>query len=254
MDNPLLLSSSDRHEPADKTEDKLLHGLVCEKFNFDGLPEGIEVTATQYVVGEQYIQAIGRFGIALPKSLMSARTKRQVEYLAGRYCATKSLEQFDQKHGSIGINDDGSPDWPVGFTGSITHSKGLAIAALASGSKVRLLGLDAEQWVSAVRAEKLSRAILLDREESFLHDQSLPLDWFFTLVFSAKESLYKLLRSETGRYFGFHSACITSLDSEKRSFTLMLTESLSSEFSEGYTFHGKYQELSDHIVTLVYLV
>lgn len=253
----MIHNSKQRKQTTNPDEETLLTfscERTCERFGFDKCPEGVEITGTKYSVDDQYIRSISRHGITLPPSLISARTKRQVEYLAGRYCAITSLQTFGQKTSEIGINDDGSPGWPMGFTGAITHSKGLAIAAVANRSAVRFLGVDAEQWVTAARAEKLSRAILLDSEVLYSRDQELPVEWFFTLVFSAKESLYKLLRSEVGRYFGFHSASIISLDIEKQSFILMLTESLSPEFNEGYLFNGCYQEQGDHMVTLVYFV
>lgn len=168
--------------------------------------------STLFTEDEAYIHFARHQGVVLPDTLSQARTKRRAEFLAGRFCAMRGLECLGAVSTEVGICEDRGPRWPSGFTGSITHSAGVTLAAVARQPDIRAVGIDVEQWVPETRAEKLSRAILMDQDKQLRDSHQLAAGWFFTLAFSAKESLYKLLRPEVGRFFGFDAAVMVSLD------------------------------------------
>ncbi|WP_442864000.1 4'-phosphopantetheinyl transferase superfamily protein [Alteromonas sp. ASW11-130] len=57
-----------------------------------------------------------------------------------------------------------------------------------------------------------------------------------TLVFSAKESLYKAIHKYIGALFGFEAAEVTHIDLEKGFLELALTQTLCASAQKGMTF------------------
>ncbi|OGT70599.1 MAG: hypothetical protein A3H44_09485 [Gammaproteobacteria bacterium RIFCSPLOWO2_02_FULL_57_10] len=79
---------------------------------------------------------------------------------------------------------------------------------------------------------------------------------YLTLVFSAKESLFKCLFPLVNRFFDFHAAVITPLSSGSTGdgeFRFELLEDLDGEFRTGYRGHGRYAILATHVHTAVIL-
>ena len=228
------------------TDDKSFHTL-------NSLPDNLTLTSFCYESEPASICFFTNEGLNLPPNLKTARTKRQVEYLAGRYCAGIGLKILGSDSIEVKTSVDRSPVWPENYTGSISHSQGLAMAVTGEKERYRSIGVDIEKIVSKARAERLSRAVLTDRDIKLRSALALPHHWFFTLVFSAKESLYKLLYPELKRYMEFESACLSGLSTEQKTFTLTLTDSLSTEWQAGTSFTGDYFEIDDYLTTLLYL-
>lgn len=204
-----------------------------------------------------------RLNLTLPATLDSAVHKRKAEFIAGRYCARAALAQLDDNQpmsntsAVIGIGANREPLWPPGVVGSITHTHDYAAAIVAPRSKVRALGLDSETWIDPGSVEHVSELILTIREEytDHLHMFDSPLH-YLTLVFSAKESLFKCLFPLVNRFFDFHAAVITPLSSGSTGdgeFRFELLEDLDGEFRTGYRGHGRYAILATHVHTAVIL-
>jgi enterobactin synthetase component D len=142
----------------------------------------------------------------LPDDLTHAVPKRRSEFLAGRLMAALALRQagLPEIVGRTGR----APVWPEGVAGSITHSKDRAIAAVST--RYRGVGLDCEALVSTDRAMQLA-ATIFSETEARLRPDPLPFGTFFTLVFSAKEALYKALSPWLTQIPAFHDAVLTAL-------------------------------------------
>lgn len=187
------------------------------------------------------------FGIALPLTMSGAVQKRKAEFVAGRYCAHTALSQLDNTTAStpgatIGVGANREPLWPKGVVGSITHTHGYASAVVAHCSKVRGVGVDSETWINP-ESEDVSRLILTGREGHADHLQLFDsARHHLTLVFSAKESLFKCLFPLVNRFFDFHSAVIIPLpsDSADGEFRFELLKDLNAEFHAGYSGRGCY--------------
>jgi len=142
---------------------------------------------------------------AIP-SIAGAVRKRQMEVLAGRYCARQALLELapHEANTPIGVGPHREPLWPPGIVGSITHTHGYASVALASVRYARALGLDAESWMDADAAASLQPQIAAAPEVEAMADAlHLPLARALTLAFSAKETIFKCLFPEVKRYFQF---------------------------------------------------
>jgi enterobactin synthetase component D len=194
--------------------------------------------------------------IALPPELERAALQRRIEFLAGRFCAQSALRAHAPAIGTHTVprGADRAPEWPPGIVGSITHTRGYAAAAVAHGDTLRGLGLDIERWVRPSAPANLGSHLARPGELAHLVAVS---GWSeveaLTLLFSAKESLYKCLYPEVQRYFGFHDATIATLDVTSGHFEARLESTLTPTLSEGFTLHGRFERRDDVVVTTVAL-
>lgn len=192
--------------------------------------------------------------LVLPDSLKDAHPGRQEKFLAGRYCAMLAFKKAGANIDSqIGILPDGSPAWPSGWIGSITHHEKKAAAAVASTHTLKGLGLDFEIVMSQKTFENVASKILTGKELTSLR----PLNWsereWTTFVFSAKESIYKCFRPLCGQFFGFESAELQSVDEEGH-FTYQLTQDIGGDFKAGYTGLGHFEKHDNEFQTSTVLM
>jgi enterobactin synthetase component D / holo-[acyl-carrier protein] synthase len=135
--------------------------------------------------------------------------KRRREFATARDCARRALGSLGVAPGPILRGERGAPQWPAGIVGSITHCAGYRAAAVAQAGQVLTIGLDAEP------AESLPGEVLglvtRPGERDRLRDlaRDVPGVCWDTLLFSAKESVYKAWFPLARRWLGFGDADIT---------------------------------------------
>jgi len=168
----------------------------------------------------------------LPSELQGSAVKRQQEFLAGRYCAARALQQLGlPKLEMLGRQSTGQPAWPAGYSGSITHHRGRAVAWVAPSIHYCELGLDLEGVVSLARAQQLQQRVLNPAELQLGEKLGYPSTLWFSLLFSCKETVYKLLSHAAGRYMPFSSVEIVALEQEVTASMLRLTCRLTEDWS-----------------------
>jgi enterobactin synthetase component D len=164
--------------------------------------------------------------IILPPQIRKAVLRRRAEFISGRLCARAALKALGATQLDVPIGADGSPLWPPGFVGSITHANGLAFAAVARMSQAQSLGLDVEKIMPPDTARMLA-PILATADE---YDRLLNSPWDKTLltttIFSAKEAIFKCLYPVIGRRFDFTDVEMTSIDGKNGTFTFSLGGSI----------------------------
>ncbi|WP_432225818.1 enterobactin synthase subunit EntD [Enterobacter wuhouensis] len=173
--------------------------------------------------------------------LSSAGRKRKADHLAGRIAAAHALPD----HAVPGIGPSGEPLWPDGISGSITHSGTRAMAVVTQHPA--LIGIDCETILPENEALEIKDSIIDAQEEAVLSRSGYPFALALTLVFSAKESLFKALFPKVKSYMGFDSARITMLD--KEALMLTLTRPLTG-FDEGTAFTLHWLHDGDGVITL----
>lgn len=186
----------------------------------------------------------------LPHHAMLARAviSRKAEHLAGRMAAVHALHHAGGPATPPGIGAHREPLWPQGFTGSISHAGNLALAvAKPIGKRVSSLGIDYQPLLTDNDAQKLADGVLAGDERARLQRASAPFPLALSLVFSAKESLFKALFPAVQTWFGFECAQVIALTPE--SITLALTCPL-AHFPAASRFEIPYLPLGDGIVTL----
>ncbi|MBU2711126.1 4'-phosphopantetheinyl transferase family protein [Zooshikella harenae] len=205
-----------------------------------------------YKVEDVYLAAFLRLGITLPEEQNKAVLKRQIEFMAGRYCAQQALYAFGVKPPvMVPVNKDRSPHWPDGIVGAITHSDHLALAVVAAKKNVTALGIDLEKEIATTVARDIAKQIISLTEQNNCAKWGCPFNWFLTLAFSAKESLYKALYPHVKQFFGFETAELIELNTLEQSFRLQLTEDLSVNYKAGDCFRGMYSYQEGFVCTLI---
>lgn len=96
---------------------------------------------------------------------------------------------------------DRGPLWPAGVVGSISHTKGLCVVAVARTSDHPRLGLDVE--VTEPLADKLWPSILTVSERARLKGLGARGPLLSKLHFSGKEAVYKWLARDEQRVVAF---------------------------------------------------
>ncbi len=203
------------------------------------------------VARKELITFSQKFGYELLTQKFSEN--RTDEFLLGRWCAHKALDEFmgESLQGSIAIGDDRSPQWPEGVVGSISHNEDVVVSLCAMGAKG--IGVDIES--RGRLNERLSEKILIDEDRIFLKTKSIN-SWskedFYTFIFSAKESLYKALYPTVKSFFGFSEAYISDLNFEQRSFVIKIhEESFLLELGLPLSFSGYFLEDKENILTFI---
>ncbi|MDE0190764.1 MAG: 4'-phosphopantetheinyl transferase superfamily protein [Gammaproteobacteria bacterium] len=120
---------------------------------------------------------------------------RRREYSSGRRVARHALEMLDIL--GFAVTARGRlPVWPRGIVGSITHSRTLALAMVGRRRNVAGIGVDLE--LEQRVTDELARRVLLRRERERVVEK----DWS-TMLFAAKEAVYKAVNPLVGEYLGF---------------------------------------------------
>ncbi|MFK7769338.1 MAG: 4'-phosphopantetheinyl transferase [Mariniblastus sp.] len=147
-----------------------------------------------------------------PLKSNNPKSGRQKEFQLGRAIAEYQLAKLGHPNstGSIGVNDDRSPNWPLGFVGSISHSKNWIWASVAKTEHLRSIGIDTESIASERTLRQVQREIGTLDEWAIAGDAGLDLVTTFTVVFSAKEAFYKCLYPLEKIFFGFEEAKVVS--------------------------------------------
>lgn len=191
-------------------------------------------------------------GIEIPEKLKDAHPKRREKYLAGRLCAYLAFKKAGvASPQNISMSEDGSPIWPEGWTGSITHSEGLASAAIAKKAQIQSLGIDSEPLMTEKTYANVAARILFGKELEDLRPPTWSSVEWATLVFSAKEAIYKCLRPLCGAYFGFEDAEIDAVDVQKGHFKFHLTRDIGGPFTTGWQGEGSFEKKEGWIHTIV---
>jgi len=184
--------------------------------------------------------------------LPKASALRNKQLCLGRLCAAEALmtSGLDESLAlNIAIGQNREPLWPNGYIGSISHDRIGAVAIANSTSKVRALGVDVEEWgrMKPEIAEKILH-------QNDLRDvPGLGQNELLTLIFSAKETLYKALYPIVQTYFGFDSASVTTIDLKRGQLTIELTRNLNHEFGVdfGSTFRVFWSQNKMRLITFL---
>jgi 4'-phosphopantetheinyl transferase EntD len=154
-------------------------------------------------------------------AIANAVAKRRREFVTARACARRALAQLGVAPTAIPSGERGEPCWPAGIVGSITHCAGYRACALARAGELAALGIDAEPHAPlpvgvlgavAGPAERVALAALAQCEPAVHWDR---------LLFSAKESVYKVWFPLARRWLGFEQVHVT-IDAADRTFTARL--------------------------------
>jgi len=188
--------------------------------------------------------------IQLPSLLSGTCQKRRHEFLAGRYCAVQALHNAGcQSVIDLNVGADGLPSWPPGWLGSISHCSVGAVAIATRDSTCRALSIDVEKWIDSQAAADIRSHVALPGELELLREYTT--GQALTLLFSAKESLYKALYPLARKFFDFSAARLRAVSSKK--FDLELCKPWSNDLLQGQLLEVQYAYYPTHVYTALHL-
>lgn len=155
-------------------------------------------------------------------------------FKAGRTAARKGISQLGHHPQAILRNKDRSPAWPKGIVGSITHTKGLAMAVVALNSHIQGLGIDIE-ILKRTMSLNLTKKIAHPSETQWIEhlQQDQHRQWRLLRLLSAKEATFKTFYPLEQVYLGFLDVHLTPND---HGFSGTLKKSCSTHWPVGSTF------------------
>ncbi|MBC7751468.1 MAG: 4'-phosphopantetheinyl transferase superfamily protein [Candidatus Saccharibacteria bacterium] len=164
----------------------------------------------------------------LPEALVNTSQARQVSYLAGRGCALSALKMAgDVPRSTLGRTSKGLLDWPQRFVGSISHAMvegdGVAIAVVARSNEHQSIAIDCEPVFTLDHANEIALLTASENELRLGERLGFSRELWLTMVYSLKETLFKLLYSHVNCFMPFEAAEILSFDVETGQACLMLS-------------------------------
>jgi 4'-phosphopantetheinyl transferase EntD len=175
-------------------------------------------------------------------AVSQASWKRRQDFRAGRAAARSALKRFGVLDVAIPRGADRLPMWPPGFVGSISHCPGWCGAAVARRRDLTAIGLDIE--VRRRVHGGLIAAICTTTEQAWMSGTGTSLETP-TLVFSAKEAVYKCVHPATGARLAFADVEIV-VDLSARELAATLPAWLPPEWRQ---LTGRFAFSTGHVVT-----
>lgn len=222
---------------------------ISKKFYFDS--NYVCCAHVRFDVSQYDKKYFSECNIEFPISLSAAVIKRQAEYFAGRYAAHNTLKRLTHDSHQVAIGADRAPVWPSGIIGSITHTASEAVAVTAYTANHRFIGVDLEVLLTPDLAEKLAYQIINEQERIEIKESGLSFYKGLTLMFSAKESLYKALYPQVKKIFDFKDVFIHSIDVDRGQFQATLVGDLAEDLPVGWQVKGHYKCFGYAVLTLI---
>lgn len=160
--------------------------------------------------------------------------ERRGEFLKGRWL----LHTLNPKLGPILKNEHGMPLWPDGIKGSIAHKHGHVVVVTSLEKTFPDLGIDIE--LPRKVSPSIQSHVCHDKDLSFFTCSQVPANEMLSLIFSAKESLFKYCYPRAQTWFGFQDARLVTCDWSEKSFSLQLLKALPA-FPSGSMFRGSFE-------------
>jgi enterobactin synthetase component D / holo-[acyl-carrier protein] synthase len=176
----------------------------------------------------------------------AAVEKRRLEFSRGRQCARAALRRLGVPDGPLLSGSQREPLWPEVAIGSITHTQGLCLAAVAFRRSYAGVGIDVEP--DAPLQPALAQRIASDVEMRGL--ASMPSLLAARLIFSAKEAFYKCQFSVTRQFLGFFDVSIELEPQGEFSAELLID---AGPLVCGQRFRGRWRQRGGFLFTAVHL-
>jgi len=183
---------------------------------------------------------------AIEMACLSPRAvpKRRRSFILGRVAARRALLALGLPATPILVGRDGSPIWPPGVVGAISHAKDLAVAVVAPTRYTDGVGIDVEQ-TNRLNDVTIQHLVADKDEQRWIDGQPARL----VTLFSAKESLFKAFYPVHGEYFGFDAV---HLERDGDSFQATLRRPL-ADWATGSRYRVRCQCYNGMVITSVYL-
>ncbi|PZT72577.1 MULTISPECIES: 4'-phosphopantetheinyl transferase family protein [unclassified Streptomyces] len=146
---------------------------------------------------------------------------RRREFTTTRHCARRAMSALGVPPAPVLPGAKGEPRWPAGVTGSMTHCDGYRAAALTRSDRFHSVGIDAERHAPLEESMVRHISVSSEREHLAALTRARSEVHWPTVMFSAKETVYKTWYPLTGRWLGFRDVRL-AFDAEAGTFRARL--------------------------------
>lgn len=178
-------------------------------------------------------------GDALPVEAAAVRgavPRRREDLRRGRACARRALGAQGRPPVAIPVGEHRQPLWPKGIVGSITHCETYCAAAIAPGDVIGTVGIDAEP--DRPLPDGVLEMISSPEERRWARPAAGGTA-YDTLLFSAKEAVYKAWFPVTGLWLDFTQTEIAA-DLRTGGFVARIDHPAVVRHSHLRTLHGRF--------------
>jgi enterobactin synthetase component D len=223
-------------------------GFLSDLSIFDIEVDGAIGVEARYDLSAFHPALFTKLGVSKPEAMIKAVPKRQGEFLAGRVLVQTALRLLGHQKFSVAIGKHRAPIWPPGLSGSISHSEGRCVCVIVPDERASV-GIDIEKIASGRSFEAIFSQTLDSRERDMIASQAeFDVNVLASLVFSAKETLFKALYPIVGEYFDFDAAQLVYVP-EGHELCLELTRTLHTTLPANSRFMVRFSIAADHVRT-----
>jgi 4'-phosphopantetheinyl transferase EntD len=158
-----------------------------------------------------------------------AAERRRLYFSLGRAAARDALAELGIHGVAIQRGPSGEPLWPTGVVGAISHAGDLAIAIVGEQTHYGGLGVDLEQLSRGLTA-RAARLVCTPAEMEWVDPEAGTAR--LTMLFSAKEAVFKALFPIEGVWLGFGDAEL-SWQAERCAFEARLLKAAGAAYPVG---------------------
>lgn len=176
--------------------------------------------------------------------------RRKLEFSTSRTAIRDLIHKQCEAWEGVIPDSQRMPVWPEGWTGSISHCKGICTVAVTRRHPILSIGIDLESRNRLKRTlwPKIASPDELRQIESYAVNASNSMDDLMTLVFSIKEAIYKYQFPATGQWLGFLDVRLSF--GQGGSVLASLNPGVSNETIQDVDI--VYKITSGHVVSAVY--
>ena len=219
--------------------------------DYIGFEDPIEVRVASYNKSYYEDRLYRQYGIDLPEHILRSVMSRRAEYLAGRVISKIALEQLNSTILQVGRGEHRSPIWPTGMVGSISHDNDSAICVVKRKSQVQSIGLDIEPIISDQIIEDIKTQIVSEKEYELIELSPINNQVGFTIIYSAKEALFKAIYPFVKKYLNFDSSIVVEILEPECHVVLLLNSNISNYFSLPKYFKVNFVNRDKKVITVV---
>ncbi|MFV7443284.1 4'-phosphopantetheinyl transferase family protein [Acinetobacter pittii] len=179
-------------------------------------------------------------------NLSTAHNKRKVEFIASRQLIKYGLNDLAYKPVNIEKGTFGEPIWPQGLNGSISHTK--EWVAIIITNKAWQVGIDIERNFNCLSANLIIKNMLNTRELYKISNFSLKIrNLIVTIIFSAKETLYKSFFNHQNKNFSIKS--FEFLDLTENTILMKLKSKILENLIDEKILYVNYSIFNNKVIT-----
>jgi len=231
-------------------QDRFKKNSFIKLLKVEPLAAGEEICAMCYYRIRSYTDSLFfDLGIPFPKQLKQATANRKASFLAGRKAAKEALSALNASDVMIDIGPGGAPVWPNYVSGSISHTEAVALCILSSGRQ--RIGLDVAEMLTEDILYEIRNVIMSKAERSYVRQCNDIECRMETVIFSAKECIYKALYPEVQSYFDFLDVETVNIDFNNKQVTFRLCKTLAASLPRETRLTVSWKSSDDYVFTYI---